>query len=287
MKYVRDLFDDKNSSKEPDYAWVDPGDKGRSVEVNISDLKVDDYYQRPKVSEAWMRKTAENFNWVAFGTVIVMQRPNGGLYIVDGQQRTTVAGRLGHRRVPVRIFKSHGRNQEAAAFLDLNRSTSVSHVDKFKAAVAARIDPPHTINKWLKARGLAVGRTAGNPQLIRFPGDLVRSWERDQESTKKAILWQRDIANAGIRQQIKKEINIGMVYLASVGVELDDAHIERIIKAGGITALEQQISVTKAENKRLKTSMSSRDFASSILVVANYRCRQENKLTLPERDGSA
>jgi hypothetical protein len=83
------------STKIERYDWALPGDDGQFRCVPVHELKVDHSYQREQVSDSTILKIARDFSWSMFGVLIVMERTNGNLYVVDGQQRLAACIRRG------------------------------------------------------------------------------------------------------------------------------------------------------------------------------------------------
>lgn len=75
-------------------------------------------------------KIAEAFDLSSFGTVTVSRRKDGHLYIVDGKHRSTAAVKNGLEGVPTLVLDGLTEEQEAAKFLKLNETKTVSAVDR-------------------------------------------------------------------------------------------------------------------------------------------------------------
>ena len=105
----------------------------------ISDLVVDDAYQRPIAAQGLktIRGIVEAFDWRMFAPVVVCPI-EGGLYaIVDGQHRTTAALTCGIERVPALIIQAD-RTMQAKAFGAINgQVTKIMSTALYKARLAA------------------------------------------------------------------------------------------------------------------------------------------------------
>ncbi len=102
--------------------------------VDPKDINVSKTYQRC-VKPGLVKKIENSFCPAAFGTPVLGRRSNGGLWGVDGQQRTAAAIKLGLPTIPVVIFASSGPEHEASVFLYMNRNRLRVNADEiFKAA---------------------------------------------------------------------------------------------------------------------------------------------------------
>jgi hypothetical protein len=88
--------------------------------LSTSDLQIDYSYQRD-LNEDRVQEIMDDFSEDAFGTPIVNRRPDGSLFLVDGQHRREAAIRLyGHRKIWCRVIKVPGPAEEAAIFYRVN-----------------------------------------------------------------------------------------------------------------------------------------------------------------------
>jgi len=241
--------------------------------LKINDLKIDHTYQRLEASPHNTAVMARNFNWTAFGTVVVMERANGEKYLVDGQQRVLAAIRRGNiKEVPCILFHSDGIDHEAKAFISLNVSRKpVNAADKFRARVLAYIEPELQINKWLVQNGFEV--TSGGKSLkgIDFPTKLVWLWEKDAEASKEAILVQRLINGP---EPLISSIHLGLWYLKHKGIDIR-SWVDKLACSGGRSALARSIRTAEIETDSHNTYKIS---AAGILRLINTGCRRKIKL---------
>jgi len=115
---------------EPDLRWV-----------LVSDLVVDDRYQRPIGPKNWgvIRKIAAKFDWSKFTPITVA--PSGGdgnkFAVIDGQHRVHAAAMIGVQRVPA-LVADIPPPEQASCFAAINSArTNVSAFHLFKAGLAA------------------------------------------------------------------------------------------------------------------------------------------------------
>lgn len=88
--------------------------------VRLSDLIVDDRYQRP-LNEVWIRQRMEVFDPYLVGTLDVSERKDGTLAIMDGQQRAELLRNVGYLDVHAALYPRMSLEDEAAFFVRKNR----------------------------------------------------------------------------------------------------------------------------------------------------------------------
>lgn len=105
--------------------------------VPIALLKVDPSYQRADfINRRVVSTISSDYCPVKFNCLIVGERPDGTLWVVDGQHRMLGAVRKGLEEVPCLVFKSSGPQQEASMFFDLNKTrTSINQICMFRACL--------------------------------------------------------------------------------------------------------------------------------------------------------
>lgn len=107
--------------------------------VDISDLRVDETYQRPMTGAGWaaVRRIADQFDWAKFGPLLVAPLTDGFFSLIDGQHRAHAAHLCGIRRVLALIVRATVQ-QQAQAFVDINsRQIRVTLHQVYRAALAA------------------------------------------------------------------------------------------------------------------------------------------------------
>lgn len=110
------------------------------MNCTIGELRVDASYQRSidnGKSRALIRKIARTWDWSLFQLLVVSRRPDGELYIVDGQHRWEAARlRRDLYDLPCSVYDFASVGDEATAFVALNQERKpLGALDLFKAAV--------------------------------------------------------------------------------------------------------------------------------------------------------
>jgi hypothetical protein len=256
------------------YDWAKPGDRGRQQNVAVADLRIDPAYQREVVSERNTLGIAKDFSWVAFNSLVVMERKNGQMYVVDGFQRLSAVRRRGDIfSVPCRVFHSEGQEHEARAFYALNvNRRPVNSYAKFRAAVAGGEHPHVGISEWLATQGLKV-EDAKPSWAVRFPSVLLYQWKIDDEACKRAVVCQREIVGD---ERLSVDVQRGLFWLIRAGVRVED-HAERIKCLGGQAAMRRAIRTNCIE-----TGLQANDRASGIGLLRLINFKKRHKIRIAD-----
>lgn len=129
--------------------------------VKISDLVVDETYQRSLSRQSWtsIRKIAAGFDWSLFGAVAVAPVEGGRFALIDGQHRAYAAAICGAEMVPA-VVNVLPISAQARAFAVINSSAiKVSPLQIYRAALASGED-------WVLQSRDAVA--AGGCELMTF-----------------------------------------------------------------------------------------------------------------------
>jgi len=256
-----------------DYRWTDPGDKGRMRSLRIDDLRIDDSYQRPEVSAQNTKRIAKDFRWSSFGVPIVMERKNGSLWVVDGQQRLLAAKLRGIKTASCLVFKSRSVAHEAVAVIDLNTHRKAFHpIYKFHAAVSAKLNPEFDINNWVVENGFRV-ENAHKDGDIRFPAILITLWKIDAEASKRSLVTQRSICD---EEALNNSVHRGIWYLYHNDVDVDQ-YADKIIRTGGVTAILQALNYLSLhlDGSKTKAGTNNRLCGLAVLRVINKKRRRK------------
>jgi hypothetical protein len=106
-----------------------------NVTVNPSEIQTPRYQRNLDVRR--VEKIASEFNAAALGAITIVKRPDGTLWIIDGNHRRNAAIRVGHMEMFAIQYEGLTLAEEAALFLELNSTKQVQAVDRFHASVLA------------------------------------------------------------------------------------------------------------------------------------------------------
>ena len=129
--------------------------------INISDLVVNDEYQRPLTRASWgqIKKIADNFSWSMFSAVFVSPIEGGKYAIVDGQHRTHAALACGMESVPCLIVNIDVAEQ-ARAFAAVNGMVvKVQALHIFHASIAGGDEGAVRLNDLVNSCGFRIMRS--------------------------------------------------------------------------------------------------------------------------------
>ena len=249
------------------YKWARPGDKGRFQKIQLSDLKIDPSYQRSEVSARNTLRIARDFDWTAFGALLVMQRVDKSYYVVDGHQRVLAAKHRGDiKAVPAIMFQSLGPMCESAAFVAANvNRTFVKAFNKYRANVLSGQSPEREIDLWLRSVGMSAVSKARQPMEVQFVHVLARSWSRDKEHCKRALLAQCQIYVTEVMDACTQK---GICWLLRKGVTIED-HLDTLKPMGKAAILARMRAIGIEQG----TTLSERTCGLGILDAINKRLR--------------
>lgn len=140
---------DDDGCGEPVIEWGDP-----------CDLHVDDRYQR-HISEKGRKLIRSiaggNFSWRKYCLPIVTINPDGDKVVVDGQHTLIAAATRGLKRVPWLLVPSVSLQDEADAFVGLNKSrTMITAMVEHRALVTAGNPDALAVERVCKAAGVSL-----------------------------------------------------------------------------------------------------------------------------------
>lgn len=246
----------------------------REEMVDINGLKVDESYQRGVASESNTLRMARNFRHEAAGVLILAERQDGSLYIIDGRQRWEAAKKRGDiRYMSAKIIGVRSVGEEAELFLLYNKQRiPVRSYDKFKASVTKGGSPEVEIAAWLASQGWHVTQDGTSPNGITFVTALVRSWDVSPEICQRALLAQRQICGHRCMHSL---IHRGFCWLMLRGVDIEE-HAGKLKRMGGQDAMLREINAVGIEMGR---SRGERVCGLGILRLINHR-KQSNRISI-------
>jgi hypothetical protein len=205
--------------KDPDNDLIEEADlslcyRGEIKEVLLRDIGIDPSYQRDEKPHS--KRIARKFNPHAAGVLKVGRRPDGTLWMIDGQQRRKGMMLRGIEKWPCEVIQTSGKEEEAIIYELINGSEgrkSLTSGDLFRARLAAG----NQVAKWtleavqaaglkLKYAGKSHGkinhthvgsvallyrytRVSKGPQLVtRVLNVYKRAWPRDGAAWESRLL---------------------------------------------------------------------------------------------------
>src|SRR5262245_1395138 len=143
--------------------------------IELDKLGVDPAYQRD-VKKGHERIVA-NFKREALGILVVGEREDASLWIVDGQQRATALRKLRYKVAKCEVFRSSGVEHEAEVFRWINFGrTKLNTYEQFRSLLAQGDKVAWAIKEAVEAEGFRL-HLAGGGRSLHFRGlkakDLV------------------------------------------------------------------------------------------------------------------
>ena len=148
-------------------------------------LEIDAKYQRSldgDQSQMLVRGIAQHWNWDLCQPLVVARRPDGKLYVIDGQHRLAAARLRGDiAQLPAVVVQYESVEDEAASFVLLNQQRKpLTKLDLFKAAVASGDTTASAIVDAMQAAGLSIAPhsnyTAWKPGMVSNIGGIEACW---------------------------------------------------------------------------------------------------------------
>ncbi|MFG2336977.1 DUF6551 family protein [Streptomyces yangpuensis] len=131
-------------------------------EVAITDLNIDPQAQRT-LNERRAQQIANNVVREAIGSIIVSQRDDGDLYIVDGQHRWRACALAGIPTIRADIHHGLNQAQEAVLFLIKNRESHKPRpIDEYHVGLTGGVPLFVDTDRILRKHDLTLGSTSTN-----------------------------------------------------------------------------------------------------------------------------
>ena len=138
-------------------------------QIPASQLKVDPRVQRDGLQTKKIQEIEAKFNADALGVLHVSRRGSEegeDDYIIDGWHRTEACKRKDAQYpLTAHVFRGLTVPEEALMFLDLNRTSQPTRLEKFKARLTAEDPDAIQINEITRSRGWSVSAVPANGNI--------------------------------------------------------------------------------------------------------------------------
>lgn len=181
--------------------------------ISKHNLHVDhSYQQQAKLFQA--KQLAREWDQEACATLVVVERANHKLYIVDGQQRHGGAMlRDDVDLLPCRVFKSRGVEDEAKLFLMIDTGRrQVSALDKYHASLTAGDEDAWFVEDTLDLLGLTASPNGKDKRTVGCIEALLNKSKIDQVAFRRVLTVASALAAAD-DQKLAKVLFLGLWYL--------------------------------------------------------------------------
>jgi ParB-like chromosome segregation protein Spo0J len=163
----------------------DEDGRQRKLEVvRIDDLRVDHRYQR-ELNQALVERILDGrgggYDLVAADVITVAKRPNGELFIVNGQHRAAAAKIAGEAEMLAFVYDGLSIEQEADLRLKSNTRRSDTSLERFWGMVAAGDQEAIGLRDLIETAGGKINRTPNSHTGINAIAALESMYADDQE----------------------------------------------------------------------------------------------------------
>lgn len=136
--------------------------KGVREFVKVDRLVRDENINPGLVDERRAEYYAANFDPDLFGEIVVSERDDGSLVLIDGQNRAAALALMNWdgQQVPALVFRSITPADEARIFLGLANDRTHKHYDKFRARLTAGESTAAAIERIVAGGGYTIDRAA-------------------------------------------------------------------------------------------------------------------------------
>lgn len=226
-------------------------------------------YQRP-ILEPWVSYLVNHWDDVAYGAIYVAQRPDGSYWIVDGQQRTEAAKRLGMTEVRCLVIPTDGTlRPESDMFFNFNKKKPPTPFDIYVSQLFIGEPAYVTVDRAAGKLGYKVLNKGGNmPKTATCIKRMLEWAKRDSEIFEKGMA----VAAKMLRgETMNNRVLVGLCaleeYLVSLGGKesiLDEKNLKKLMIAGRVG-----FDTCLAVHAKYKGNNSTRAQANACLDIIN------------------
>lgn len=131
------------------------------IDLKVSDLEVDPAVQRAYLKQYKVQEIMTKFDPKGVGRILVSQRKDRSLRVLDGWHRVEAVRRLTDNdgTIPAEVYKGLSLSQEAELFLLRNAGDRPTTIDRYRVSIIAGEPEAVEIDKLLHAFGWKVALT--------------------------------------------------------------------------------------------------------------------------------
>lgn len=206
--------------------------------INKELLHVDSIYQRTdQVSAGKVAELAANFNWIAFGVLLIAQRRDESLWIYDGMHRWFAALKRSEvTQLPCIVFKFDSIASEARAFESVNQNRKVIpalSVHKARMAYGEELTV-FTVNT-LAEFGMKFTSTAAKFGDVKCVSACIDLAKKNKETFRLVVSLAADLCKAD-DMELQKILIEGLFFIHHrIEGLLDATLVERIRNVGAVS----------------------------------------------------
>jgi hypothetical protein len=253
---------------------------GRVSYVPINALYYPAEYQRP-LKPGHIRKIEREFDAWAVGILLVSQRKDGKLYVIDGWHRVEVMKRLGIPRALCLIFDGLDNKREAQLFDRYNNAKKPAPLELFRARLEAEDEDTVALNQVILDMGYYVdvknSESYGGKAIhaIRALEEIFRSHGERMVREVLGIISRIWGGTEDEHRAITGDFMRGLhVFIRTYEKEYDKARLIKRLTEEGFVNLNRRAGALKQAGGMVSRGVA---VATAILYVYNYRL-QSRKL---------
>ena len=255
------------------------GELGSNAMIDKWEINIDTSYQR-NILDSRVLTIAKNWQWEAFGRLLVGNRSDGGRFIVDGQHRLLAARKRSDiKDLPCVVFNSRGSKHEADVFLVSNTLRGpMTALQKFKALLIIGDPVAIGIKDAADSLGLTIPEKSGgrrkNPlgeeSSLNCIEALVNAWRTNAKDAERCLVLCKEISK---EYAITKDLYEGVFYLNQKMKKIGDFvynYRDKLIACGYVSI------VSTIKNQQIILGYGGyRVSASGLLAVINKNKRKK------------
>jgi len=250
--------------------------------ISKQDLNVDHSYQRDVLVGSKHRKRFEPWSWELCGSLIIAERSDKSLWIVDGLQRYSAA--IGNDLIvelPCMVFQSEGPQAEAWFFNKLAKErTGIKPVQEHKARLKWGDEAAWDIENLVLKHGYAIAHSSAIDS-IKCIHTIYNRYARNPKKLNSNALkaLELSIQISGGKYQIQSDLFVGLECLLRNKVFLDGTALQKLSRAS-----EYDIAMVMKKSKAILSTDGGRAQAEALLAIANKGRQKGNQIHLPGID---
>lgn len=273
-----DRLSENGMTKEDRYKWTNADRKGEFMWIAKGMLRIDPSYQRTDaISESRISTLVKLWSWIACGCLIVARRPDGSLWVVDGQHRLLAAmKRASILDLPCMVFDQIEIKEEAKAFgWTNNQRGPMPGTSQFKASVVAEDPIACAVQKMIDEAGYRVKRTATAPNTVACVTAMQNCYKISEERCRK--IWKL-LVSIHNEAPIMDRVFIGAFHLegelSKNGHSLTDANNRDCLERNGVEQIKRSMSSAAAYYGK----GGARVYAQGLADLLNHKRHEKNRI---------
>jgi hypothetical protein len=222
------------------YGWTVADKRGDLKIISKHDLLIPDEYQRD-LNESKAKEYASNWSWFGCGVLVVAKRPDGLLYVVDGQHRKSAAMRRSDiEDLPCIVFETDNLKDEAKAFITTNTGRkAMSAIEKLKGLSVSGDELAAFVVNQIILHGLRITKTATKGKEIKCINACQKIASKNRQSFVESLALCAELSLQS-NEPIAERVLFGIDYInlhVDGGVK-ENRLRNRIIAVGSTSLLE-------------------------------------------------